>query len=312
MIKYTKLYTLIARATSFNAHFMINKSANVKPNLFKPLFQYKHYSTTTTANVTVQPQVIQVDEPILTETKRPMTEQEVLEHYLASHIPLAHNALRPYGAPFNNPAKLEEFGVQRHKIPVNFADKLALGIMRSLRVFTHGFFGNRYAHHATVLETVAAVPGMVAGAMRHFKSLRTMTRDYGKIGALLEEAENERMHLLTWMQYCQPTMIERMLVVAAQVGYTTAYTVCYILSPRFAHRLVGYLEEEAVEAYTLFLNAIDNGEIPNGPAPEIAKRYYNLGPDATIRDVVLMVRADETMHRDYNHQLADKARHGLH
>lgn len=139
-----------------------------------------------------------------------------------------------------------------------------------------------------------------------------MKRDHGKIGLLLEEAENERMHLLTWMQVCQPTVLERMLVIAAQFGFTTFYTMCYVISPRLCHRMVGFLEEEAFNAYTQFLNAIDKGEIANGPAPEIALRYWNLPPDATLRDVVLVVRADEACHRDFNHEMADKLRHGLH
>lgn len=36
---------------------------------------------------------------------------------------------------------------------------------------------------------------MVAGTLRHLNSLRKMKRDHGWIHTLLEEAENERMHL---------------------------------------------------------------------------------------------------------------------
>ena len=54
------------------------------------------------------------------------------------------------------------------------------------------------------LETVAGVPGMVGAMLRHLRSLRTMRRDNGWINTLLEEAENERMHLLTFMQMKNP------------------------------------------------------------------------------------------------------------
>ena len=74
---------------------------------------------------------------------------------------------------------------------------------------------------------------------------------------------------------------------------------------------MGYLEETACHEYTLFLNAIDSGRIPNVPAPEIAKKYWNLAPNATLRDVVLVVRADECMHRDVNHTFSKKIREGL-
>lgn len=45
------------------------------------------------------------------------------------------------------------------------------------------------------LETVAGVPGFVAGMHRHLRALRLMKRDNGWIHTLLEEAENERVHL---------------------------------------------------------------------------------------------------------------------
>ena len=70
--------------------------------------------------------------------------------------------------------------------------------------------------------------------------------------------------------------------------------------------MIGYFEEEAVTSYTEYLNEIDNGTIMNRPAPKIAIDYWNLGCDASLRDVVLAVRADEAGHRDKNHDFADK------
>jgi ubiquinol oxidase len=73
-----------------------------------------------------------------------------------------------------------------------------------------------------------------------------------------------------------------------------------------AHRVVGYFEEEAVFSYTCYLKEIDEGRSPNVPAPELARRYWGLGEEATLRDVVLVVRADEAHHRDVNHGFADE------
>lgn len=100
-----------------------------------------------------------------------------------------------------------------------------------------------------------------------------------------------------WLKVTTPTRLERALVVLAQAAYVTFYSATYALAPTFAHRLTGYLEEVAVQAYTDYLAAIDKGAIPNGPAPDIAKLYYRLPENATIRDVVLHVRADECMVR---------------
>ena len=117
----------------------------------------------------------------------------------------------------------------------------------------------------------------------------------------MEEAENERMHLMTFMEVAQPKWYERALVVAVQGVFFNAYFLLYIASPRMAHRIVGYLEEEAIHSYTQYLHEIDCGHLPNGPAPAIALDYWQLPQGSTIRDVVEVVRADEAHHRDVNH-----------
>lgn len=197
-----------------------------------------------------------------------------------------------------------------HYEPQNLVDRASWNLMRGLRKLVHWFFREKYDHHAVVLETVAAVPGVVASFHRHLRSLRRMERDHGWINPLQEEAENERMHLLIWMKTTKPTYLERLLVLGAQGVYTLFYMSLYFTSPRAAHRLVGYLEEEAFSAYTQFLEAIDTGKIENKPAPDIAIEYYRLPADARLRDVVLHVRADECMHRDFNHMLANKYHRG--
>ena len=206
--------------------------------------------------------------------------------------------------------QLESLDATYHYPPSTVVDHVALGTMRFLRIFTHGFFKDDLVAHALLLETVAAVPGIVGAAFRHLRSLRQMEKDHGWIAPLQEEAENERMHLLIWMKLKQPSKFERFLVIAAQATYMTFYSGLYIFSPRSAHRMVGYLEEEAVLAYTAFLKSIDEGKVPNTAAPDIAIKYYGLPADATVRDVVLRVRADEHMHRDFNHMLGDKHARG--
>lgn len=114
------------------------------------------------------------------------------------------------------------------------------------------------------------------------------------------------MHLLIFMKVTKPTVLERALVVFAQGLYLSFYSSLYLVSPRAAHRLTGYLEEEAHRAYTEYLECIDNGKLKTKPAPEIAKKYYHLADDATMRDVILHVRADEAMHRDVNHHFGNK------
>lgn len=194
-----------------------------------------------------------------------------------------------------------------HYEPINISDKVARLFTKSMRFVADTFFQKRYGHRAVILETVAGVPGMVAGMWTHLTSLRKMQTGYGpKIRTLLAEAENERMHLMTFIAIAQPNAIERMLVLIVQAVFWNFFFIVYVFFPRTAHRIVGYFEEEAVYSYTEYLKEIDDGKILNVNAPQIAIDYWNLPMNATLRDVVIAVRADEVTHRDMNHQFANE------
>ena len=170
-----------------------------------------------------------------------------------------------------------------HYTPLGLSDRVALFFTKGMRFFADTFFKKRYGHRAVVLETVAGVPGMVAGMWTHLT----------------------RMHLMTFIEIAKPNMFERYLVLIAQAIFWNFFFIIYVLFPRTAHRIVGYFEEEAVYSYTEYLKEIDEGRIENVPAPKIAIDYWKLEPGATLRDVVIVVRNDEAHHRDTNHQFAN-------
>jgi len=101
------------------------------------------------------------------------------------------------------------------------------------------------------LETVAGVPGMIGAVWRHLHSIRKMEHDHGWIHHLLQEAENERMHLFIFLNLRNPGIFMRLMVVISQFIAMNAYGLCYLVSPAGCHRFVGYLEEEAVHTYTI-------------------------------------------------------------
>jgi ubiquinol oxidase len=192
-----------------------------------------------------------------------------------------------------------------HHEPQDFSDKFALKFVKFLRFCADKFFAKRYGHRAIVLETVAAVPGMVGGTLQHLRSLRRMEDDGGLIRKLLDEAENERMHLMTFVHIARPTKFERLLILLGQGIFYNVFFLMYLISPRTAHRVVGYFEEEAVVSYSHYLGEIDAGKHENVLAPRVATDYWNLAPGAHLRDVVLAIRADEAAHRSVNHEIAD-------
>lgn len=202
-------------------------------------------------------------------------------------------------------AIVEKTDLSFHYTPSNIGDHIAFGFVKFLRFFADTFFAKRYGHRAVVLETVAAVPGMVGGMLQHMKCLRRMCDDHGWIRTLLDEAENERMHLMTFIEIAKPNWFERLLVLVVQGIFFNCFFVLYLISPRTAHRVVGYFEEEAIKSYTSYLEEIDAGNHENVQAPEIAIDYWKMPANSRLRDVVLLVRDDEANHRDVNHGFAD-------
>lgn len=202
----------------------------------------------------------------------------------------------------------EEIPLNNHHDPDDLSDRVAYCITKLLRFTADAFFAKRYGNRAVVLETVAGVPGMVGGALQHLRSLRRMESDRGWIHQLLDEAENERMHLMTFIEIAKPSRLERFLVLLAQGVFFNFFFILYLCSPKTAHRFVGYFEEEAIVSYTEYLEQVESGAHENVPAPQIAIDYWKLPPDARLREVIIAVRADEAHHRDTNHDFSNALR----
>ncbi len=186
------------------------------------------------------------------------------------------------------------------------SDTIALSMTKFFRFFADTFFAKRYGHRAVVLETIAGVPGMVAGMWLHLKSLRKAKTGYGPtIRELLAEAENERMHLMFFIEIAKPNWFERLLILLAQFIFWHFYFIMYLVSPRTAHRMIAYFEEEAVRSYTEYMTLIQAGVIPNVKAPQLAIDYYDMPQDAKLWDMVYNVRNDELNHSKVNHRMAD-------
>ena len=186
-------------------------------------------------------------------------------------------------------------------------DIFAKSMTKFFRLIADTFFANRYGHRAVVLETVAGVPGMVAGMWLHLKSLRKMKTGYGPdIREMLAEAENERMHLMFFIDIANPNWFERYLVLFAQLVFMLFYFIVYIVDYRTAHRMIAYFEQEAVKSYTEYLRLVESGEVENIPAPQLAIDYYKMKKSAKLSDLIKKVRADEEHHSKVNMEYSNK------
>nr|AAN39883.1 mitochondrial alternative oxidase [Aspergillus nidulans] len=214
-----------------------------------------------------------------------------------------------------------------HREAKNWSDWVALGSVRLLRWgmdlvtgYKHPAPGQEdikkfqmtekeWLRRFVFLESVAGVPGMVGGMLRHLRSLRRMKRDNGWIETLLEEAYNERLFLLTFLKMAGPGWFMRLMVLGAQGVFFNGFFLSYLISPRTCHRFVGYLEEEAVLTYTRAIKDLESGRLPHWEkleAPEIAVKYWKMPEgNRTMKDLLLYVRADEAKHREVNHTLGN-------
>lgn len=219
-----------------------------------------------------------------------------------------------------------------HRTPKSVGDKIAFAAIQTLRLCYDIVTGYKHASNSAevlklegtrwnmtdskwltrviFLESVAGVPGMVAAFIRHLHSLRLMKRDKAWIETLLDEAYNERMHLLTFIKIGKPSLLTRALLKIGQGVFANVFFMLYLVNPRYCHRFVGYLEEEAVSTYTqLALELTMPGKLPElekVKLPVIATTYWwELNNDSSFRDLILRIRADEAKHREVNHTLAN-------
>lgn len=224
-----------------------------------------------------------------------------------------------------------------HRETRTLGDKFAFTTMRlfrwgmdtatGYRADGQGMTEKKWLMRFIFLESIAGVPGMVAGMLRHLHSLRRLKRDNGwsvylrdfaslptltdepRIETLLEEAFNERMHLLTFLKLENPGLIMRTLILGAQGVFFNLFFLSYLVSPRTCHRFVGYIEEEAVRTYTHVLHDLEAGKLPEWEklaAPEIAVEYWDMPEKKRgMRELLLYVRADEAKHREVNHTLGN-------
>lgn len=217
--------------------------------------------------------------------------------------------------------ELHEAGVAHHK-PKDFSDRVARNLLLTIRWvfdrvtgYTHPPPGqennkayqmspDKWMQRFIILESVAGCPGFVAAMVRHLHSLRLFRKDRGFIESLLEEAYNERMHLLTFIQLAKPGWITRTMVLAGQGVFFNTFFLAYLINPKICHRFVGYLEEEAVVTYSRCIEELEKGWYPEWQetrAPQIAINYWHMPQDSKLLDLLYYVRADECHHMEVNH-----------
>jgi hypothetical protein len=92
--------------------------------------------------------------------------------------------------------------------------------------------------------------------------LRTLNEDGGWIHHLLEEAENESVHLFTFLMIRQLNVSQRILILLSQFLFINYYTCLYLASSKIAHKFVSYMEEDAFKIYIDAIHDLENLNLP--------------------------------------------------
>lgn len=207
--------------------------------------------------------------------------------------------------------RINKTDLLRHHVPDTVSDRVAynLAIFVSWTV-GNSFFQRRYGERAIILETVTAVPPMVVATLLHLKCLRGMLDDKGWVRTFMDEAENQRAHLMAFVELTRPNSWERFLIALAQGVFYNAYFLLYLISAQTAHRLAAYFAEQAVQGYSQYLAQIVSDARGAEAAPSMAIAYWGLTPNAEVRDMILAMLEDEAIHRDLHHAFADALAQG--
>lgn len=109
-----------------------------------------------------------------------------------------------------------------------------------------------------------------------------------------------------FIDIAKPNIVERWLVLFAQLVFMLFYFAIYIIDFKTAHRMIAYFEQEAVKSYTEYLKLVESGEVENIPAPQLAIDYYKMKKSAKLSDLIRKVRADEEHHSKVNMEYSNK------
>eukprot|EP00887_Chlorella_sp_A99_P000819 scaffold5.g819.t1 len=138
--------------------------------------------------------------------------------------------------------------------------------------------------------------GAVAALANHASSVLRNRPDNGWVHTCLANAECARVHGGILAMAARPSLPMRVLGLALQVALFFQFLPIYLLSPSVFHAYCGYRAEEQMFNYSQALKLIDTGRFRRwrgAHAPPLALSYYGLAPEASLRDALLRMRADE-------------------
>ncbi|EAN97989.1 hypothetical protein C3747_33g208 [Trypanosoma cruzi] len=241
-----------------------------------------------------------------------------------------------------------------HSPPQRFSDHCCIYLVKLLRWCADKLFRERYLHRATMLKVIAPAPPLAGAMISHLRMILKKENpayipgkgDFAtETRGLLAQAESHASHIRILMLLTEITYVERVAAVFLQAIHFAIFAFLFLLSPRVAFRLMGYLGEESVVIWTHMINDIDFGKVTERALPQDAIEYWGLHKlkytrasaadvkrfdvrencdeeattgkhqqtsdvpeeeEITLRDLILLLRSDEMVWREACHRMADE------
>lgn len=191
-----------------------------------------------------------------------------------------------------------------HREPADLGDRCARGIARLVHLGADAWFGPRMTHRTLILEALAGVPATVIAFVSHLRSLRTLCLDQ-RVSRAVEQAKHEQAHCFVFAALVRPTAVEQALLRVGQTVLAVGFVALVLANERIAHRLAAYFEEEALESYDGYLDALESGRVESATIPAWASLRWHLPAGADLRMLVPIIEHEEEEHRDEHHAAAD-------
>lgn len=208
-----------------------------------------------------------------------------------------------------------------HQLPRRWYERAAwrwLLAVRTVVGLLTGTFGRsqrvserQLARRAMMLNCDGQATALSAVVIGHCRSMVRNTSDSGWVHTLAAEVECMRAQYAIWAALSPPSTMERIFDLMLTLNLLTQCCIVYLVAPSIIHAYQVYRAGEDLFWLGTTRHMLGRpGRLPTweqAKAPGPAHAFYALPPDASFKDVLRRMMADEASLRAINHQLAGLA-----
>jgi hypothetical protein len=217
----------------------------------------------------------------------------IQNHYKDGHRNVKFESLGSFS--YIDTKELEDLSDIDYKpVAIDVVDKILWQTTKFISRFVNWVFSyvGRDDYASLVYETMLAPNRNVSGILRRFPAFQSQS----KHADLMEFEENEKMHNYVWLDYVKPNVFVSIILLILNYSALQGQFIFSVIAPRTTKKWYTYLQYRTIKHYS---RVIETGKFQKQVLPESARQYWRLGPDATMHDLLLVIRADK-IHQSMN------------